>query len=306
MYDPLRTEGDEVQTTEVTGSTVPRRQLGRYMRDLRGRARMTVRAAAQELEWSEGKIWRIETGQSSMRSHDAELMCRVYGADVETATALKALAKETRATGWWHSYGDVIPEFFDVYIGLEETASSFRWYEMDLVPGLLQTEAYARALIRGANPSLDDEEIERLVRVRTGRTGLLTRMTAPPTFQAVVGEAVLRCPVGGSAVMAAQLHRMLELGELEHIQLRVVPFAAGLHAGLHSRPFITLRFPVKLDGRDSEPPTVYVESFTGALYLDKPSELARYDAAWDELWQSALDEEGSAHLIRQAAREFER
>jgi transcriptional regulator with XRE-family HTH domain len=238
--------------TEVTGSTVPRRQLGRYMRDLRGQARMTVKAAAKALEWSEGKIWRIETGQSSMRSHDAELMCRTYGTDVEMTDVLKALAHETKARGWWHSYGDVIPEFFDVYIGLEEAASDFCWYENDLVPGLLQTEAYARALIVSATPDLDADEIERRVRVRVGRATLITRPTAPPVFRAVVGEAVLRCPVGGPQVLAEQLEHLERLSQLEHVQVRVMPFAAGLHLGMHSRPFITLRFPENPGGRPTE------------------------------------------------------
>lgn len=304
VYDPFRTEGDEVQQTEVTGSTVPRRQLGRFMRDLRGRARMTVRAAAQELEWSEGKIWRIETGQSSMRSHDAELMCRIYGAGLETTGALKALAKETKASGWWHSYGAAIPEFLDVYIGLEESASSFCWYETHLVPGLLQTEAYARALIENANPGVDAEEIERRVRVRIGRGALLTRPAALPAFRAVIGETTLRCPIGGAEVMAEQMEHLAQMTRLEHVQVRIMPFSAGLHTGVHSGPFITLRFPVNANGRESEPPTVYVESFTGALYLDKPAEVERYDAAWEDIWSSSLDEAASVDLMEQAAREF--
>src|SRR5258708_901857 len=106
----------------TTGSTVPRRQLGRYLRDLRNAARMTVRAASQRLEWSEAKLWRIETGQTSLRSLDVEAMCRLYGADPQMTEALMGLAKETKARGWWHSYGDAIPETFDLYIGLEEAA----------------------------------------------------------------------------------------------------------------------------------------------------------------------------------------
>jgi len=290
--------------TEITGSTVPRRQLGRSMRDLRGHARMTVRAAAQALEWSEGKIWRIETGQTSMRSHDAELMCRIYGADAETTGALAALAKETRSRGWWHSYGDVIPEFFDMYIGLEEVASSFRWYENDLVPGLLQTEAYARALIVAANPGVDTAEIENRVRVRIGRGNLLTRPADPPRFQAVLGEAVLRSPVGGRLVMHDQLKHLVRMMQFEHVGIRVVPFARGGHPGLYSRPFITLRFPEKADGRASEPPTVYVEAFTGSLYLDKPSEVMRYDSAWGDLWACSLGAEESREFIREAAKEM--
>ncbi len=109
---------------ETTGSTVPRMQLGRYLRELRQQQRLTVRAAAERLEWSEAKIWRIETGQVSLRSLDVEAMCRIYGATADLTEALMGLAKETKARGWWHSYGDVIPEGFDVYIGLEEAAAS--------------------------------------------------------------------------------------------------------------------------------------------------------------------------------------
>src|SRR4051794_19160598 len=124
----------------TTGSTVPRRQLGRYLRDMRNRARLTVKAAATELEWSEAKIWRIETGQTSLRSLDVEAMCKVYGAPADVTKGLMGLAKETKARGWWHAYGDVIPEWLEVYVGLEEAASRLSMYESELVPGLLQTE----------------------------------------------------------------------------------------------------------------------------------------------------------------------
>ena len=125
---------------QMTGSTVPRRQLGRYLRDLRNSQRLTVRAAAERLEWSEAKIWRIETGQVSLRSLDVEAMCRIYGAPAELTQGLMGLAKETKAKGWWQAYGDVIPDWLDLYIGLEESASRISWYESGLVPGLLQTE----------------------------------------------------------------------------------------------------------------------------------------------------------------------
>src|SRR3954471_20191350 len=162
----LITRGAALMADGVTGSTVPRRQLGRYLRDLRNRSRLTVRGAAQRLEWSEARIWRIETGQTSLRSLDVETMCRIYGAEPELAEALMGLARETKARGWWHSYGDVIPEGFDVYIGLEEAAVSLSWYESELIPGLLQTEDYARTLIRTDNSGVDDTEVERRVHVR--------------------------------------------------------------------------------------------------------------------------------------------
>jgi transcriptional regulator with XRE-family HTH domain len=290
---------------ETTGSTVPRRQLGRYLRDLRQQQRLTVRAAAERLEWSEAKIWRIETGQVSLRSLDVEAMCRIYGATAELTGALMGLAKETKARGWWHAYGDVIPEGFDVYIGLEESASSLAWYESELVPGLLQTEDYAHTVIEADNPGVDEREIDRRVHVRLARQALLTRVTAAPELHVVLNEAIIRRPVGGTAVMARQLDRLLEAGELPNMALRVMPFSAGLHHGIMSGPFVILRFPLNGDGKETEPPTVYVDGFTGALYLDKPNEIERYNQAFHDIWNTALDENGSRELFHQAARELE-
>lgn len=288
----------------TTGSTVPRRQLGRHLRDLRNASRLTVRAAAKALEWSEPKIWRIETGQVSLRSLDVEAMCRTYGANSELTNGLMGLAKETKNRGWWHAYGDVIPETFDLYIGLEEAAERLSWYESELVPGLFQTPDYARALIKRSNPERDDAEVERRVHVRVTRQALLTRVTAPPIVDVALNEAILRRPVGGTKVMAEQLEHLVHLNELENISIRVVPYAAGLHEGLMSGPFVTLRFPANGDSSYGEPPTVYVEGFAGALYLDKPNEIERYDGAFTSIWGSALDEAGSTSLLKQAVREL--
>jgi transcriptional regulator with XRE-family HTH domain len=288
----------------TTGSTVPRRQLGRYLRDLRGSARLTVKAAAKELEWSEAKIWRIETGQTSLRSLDVQAMCKVYGATPELTEALMGLAKETKGRGWWHAYGDVIPEGFDLYIGLEEAASHFRWYESELVPGLLQTKAYARTLISRDNPGVDDEEIDRRVRLRIERQTLLSRVTAAPTIEVALNEAVLRRPVGGAEVMAEQLHHLARVAAYPNVSLRVVPFTVGLHDGLMSGPFVILNFPTNGEGKETEPPTVYVDGFTGALYLDKPNEIERYSGAFTSIHGAALNDDESTDLIQQAAREL--
>ena len=287
----------------TTGSTVPRRQLGRYLRDLRNRSRLTVRAAAGRLEWSEAKIWRIETGQTSLRSLDVETMCRIYGAPDDLTEALMGLAKETKARGWWHSYGDVIPEGFDVYMGLEEAAARFAWYESELVPGLLQTEDYARTLIQAGNPGVDEAEIERRVHVRIPRQALLTRVTDPPTLEVAINEAILRRPVGGERVITGQLRHLHEANELPNVSIRVMPFAAGLHHGIASGPFVMLTFPRNGSGQETEPPIVYVESLTGELYLDKPREIDRYAATFTNIWESSLDETASGQLISQAARE---
>lgn len=285
----------------ATGSTVPRRQLGRYLRDLRGQARFTVRAAAAALEWSEAKIWRIETGQTSMRSLDVEQMCRVYGAPADLTASLMALAKETKTKGWWHAYGDVIPEGFDVYIGLEEAASQLHQYSGTLVPGLLQTPEYARSLIRLDNQEVSEEEIERRVQIRVKRQSLLTRST-PPTMNVALSEAALRSPVGGADVMAGQLERLAEVNKLGNVSVRVMPFAAGLNYGMLSGSFVMLRFPE--GGAASEPTTVYVEGYTGALYLDKPREVGRFEQAFRSIWEMALSEPESTRFFRQVAKEL--
>jgi transcriptional regulator with XRE-family HTH domain len=283
------------------GSTVPRRQLGRYLRDLRTSAGLTVRTAARELERSEPTLWRVETGQVSVRSLDVEQMCRLYGASADMTKALMALAKETKARGWWQAYGDVVPEWFDLYVGLEAAANRISWYESELVPGLLQTPEYARALIQLDHHGAEDNEVDRWVQLRMGRQAILRRPIDPPLLRVTLRESVIRCPVGGAAVMTGQLHRLADASELPNISLRIVPFAAGLHPGMMSGPFEILRFPVNGGGLESEPPTVYADIYTGAIYLDKPHEVERYDRAFEEIWGTALDEPSSRKLIRQAA-----
>ncbi len=291
-------------TTETTGSTVPRRQLGRYLRDLRNRQRITVKAAAEQMEWSETKIWRVETGQTSLRSHDVALMCSLYAAPPDMTEALMGLAKETKARGWWHSYGDVIPENFDLYLGLEEAAHQLAWYEAELVPGLLQTEGYARTIISADKPDVPEEEISRRVQLRIERQALIRRPTAPLALRVVLNESILRRPVGGREVMAAQLDALADAVGLPNVKLRVVPFTAGLHQGVMSGPFVLLRFPANGDGRDSEPPTVYVDGFTGDLYLDKQAEVEQYSDAFETIWAAASSEDRSAQVIRQTAEDF--
>jgi transcriptional regulator with XRE-family HTH domain len=285
----------------MTGSTVPRRQLGRYLRDLRNAAGVTVKDAARGLEWSEAKMWRIETGQTSLRSLDVEAMCRIYGARAETTKALMSLAKETKAKGWWQAYGDAVPEWFDLFVGLEAAASRLFQYEQELVPGLFQTEDYARTLIVADNPGVAQAEIDRRVGLRMARQALVRRPIDPPTLQVALNESVLRWPVGGIGTMVAQLERLVEASELPNVSLRVIPFSGGRHPGMLSGSFNILRFPLNGNGEESEPPTVYADLFTGALYLDKPGEIKRYDDAFAGIWDHALDEPSSRELIQQEA-----
>jgi transcriptional regulator with XRE-family HTH domain len=289
-------------TDAQAGSTVPRRQLGRYLHDLRVKTGLTARAAARELERSEPTLWRIENGHTATRSLDVEQMCRLYGATADMTKALMALAKETRARGWWQAYGDVVPEWLDLYIGLEAAATRIDWYESELVPGLFQTGDYARALIREHAPDKSDSEIDRRVELRLARQAILRRPVDPPLLRVALREPMLRCPVGGARVMAGQLDRLAEASELPNVSLRVVPVATGLHSGMLSGPFEILRFPVNGNGEESEPPTVYTDIYTGALYLDKPHEVNRYDQAFGKLWKTALDDEASRELIRESAK----
>ncbi|MER5891212.1 helix-turn-helix transcriptional regulator [Streptomyces sp. NPDC001941] len=284
-----------------TGSTVPRRQLGRHLAQLRKSARYTVRSAARYLEWSEAKMWRIESGQTSLRSLDVEAMCRLYGAEPEITQALMGLAKETKARGWWHAYGEAIPESFDLYIGLEEAASHLDTYERDLVPGLLQTADYARAIINAGHPTADESFVAARVALRVARQVLLTRVAGAPLLRVLLDEAVLRRQIGSKHAMGGQLRHLMEMGRLPHVTIRIVPFAAGLHLGVLSGPYTVLRFPTNGDGTATEPDTVYTDGFTGALYLDKEAETAKYRAAYQATWDAALSEHESTALITETA-----
>jgi transcriptional regulator with XRE-family HTH domain len=288
----------------LTGSTVPRRQLGRYLRALRVEAGLTVRAAARELERSEPTLWRIESGQVAVRSLDVEQMCRLYGAKEDMTKALMALAKETKAKGWWQTYGDVVPEWFDLFVGLEAAANRMTEYEHSLIPGLFHTEAYARTLIKADHPEESDQEAARRLSLRLGRQAILKRPIDPPAIRVALREAVLRSPVGGPGIMAGQLDHLAEVSELPNVSLRVIPAEAGYHPGMSTGSFTVLRFPLNGGGQESEPPTIYQEMYTGALYLDKPAEVERFDAAFEAIWDTALDERSSRNLIGRTAEDM--
>ncbi|ONM46440.1 helix-turn-helix domain-containing protein [Nocardia donostiensis] len=266
----------------TTGSTMPRRRLGRQLRDLRNRAGMTTRVAAQRLEWSEAKIWRIETGQTSLRGLDVEAMCMVYGAPAEVVAPLRALARDTKARGWWTAYNEAIGDGFDVYLGLEEAATRLAGYEDQLIPGLLQTESYTRALLRAARPQLTQIEIERRVRLRMARQALLTREPSAPCLDVVIDEAALRRRIGDATVVAGQLDRLLRADQLPNVRIRLLPSNTGYHPGSETGRFVLLEFAAAAAGQAPEPSVVYVEAFTGPQYLDKATDTTRYQQAFDD------------------------
>ncbi len=269
---------------------------------------MTVKAVAKEMEFSEAKLFRMEAGDTSMRALEVERMCQIYGATPEITESLIALARETKAKGWWHSYSDVINEDFAAYIGLEETADHLAWYESDLVPGLLQTEDYARAILTmkpSSSPALDDSEaVERSIQFRLSRQRVLTRPTAPVSLQVVLGETILRRPTGGRNTLAGQVQHLLDRSDLPNVEIKVMPHHVGEHAGIISGPFVLLQFPATGPHRLAEPTTVYADQFTGTLYLDQPAEIAMYEAAWADLWATALSESQSRDFISKALKEI--
>lgn len=280
-----------VKATAV-GSTVPRRQLGRELRRLREEAAVTVAQAAEALEWSGPKVWRIEKGAVPMRALDVEAMCRIYGAPPALTDALMALAAETRATGWWHAYGRSIPEWFDLYVGLEQAASALRAYEPELVPGLLQTEAYAREVVRAGRPGLPVQDVEQRVRLRLRRQRILHRPLpiGPPRLDVIIGEGALERMPGDPAIARAQLQHLVEMARRPGMSVALLPFSARLHRATHLGGFTILDFPSR-GGRPAEPTTVYSEGLTGALYLDQPDEIDEFEQVWGSISDPCLDEE---------------
>ncbi|MEU4555577.1 helix-turn-helix protein [Micromonospora violae] len=286
-----------------SGSTVPRRQLGRYLRELRENAYVTVTAAAKELEWSAPRIWRYETGQVSMHPNDVAAMCRVYGASPETIETMRALARETKAHGWWHSYGEAIKDWFKLYVGLEAAATRIRKYEVDLVPGLLQTVEYMTEVIATDHPQMGEQQRQAKVDVRLRRQRLLARaIPRAPRLDVILGEAVLRRPLRDRAAMARQLESLLMSSRQHNIGIRVLPLDAGLVRWAQAGTFTMLDFPS--DVREPEPTTIYMDGPCGAVYLDKTHEIEIYEDAWRSLGERALSADESRELIAAIAKEM--
>jgi len=263
------------------GSTVRRMQLGARLRALRRAAGLSREEAAHPLRGSESKISRMELGRVGFKERDIADLLTLYGVeDPLERQRLLDFAREANSPSWWHSYGDVLDPWFQSYLDFEEAAELIRTYEVQFVPGLLQTEAYARAVISlGYDPSAA-EEIERRARLRMERKQLLLRPDAPKLW-AVLDEAVLRRPIGGVDVLRGQIAALIELTDLPGVQLQVMPFASGGHAA-SGGAFSVLRFPY-----EELSDVVYIEHLTGGLYLDRREEVDRYSAAISRLFIEA-------------------
>jgi transcriptional regulator with XRE-family HTH domain len=255
--------------SEWAGPTVRRMLVGAQLRRLRTEAGISREEAAEAIRASEWKIHRLENGQVGFKERDIVDLLRRYGVDDPGEVAeFAALAREANTPGWWQQYGDVLPQWFRAYVDLESAATLIRTYEGQFVPGLLQTDDYIRAVIRGAGLE-SSEELGRRVRLRMARQTLLTR-EHPPRLWAVVDEAALRRPVGGRDVMRGQLERLIAAAKLPNVTLQILPFAGGAHPAMVGA-YTILRF------ADRElPDVVYLEHLTNAVYLDKREEVEKH------------------------------
>ncbi|WP_090934279.1 helix-turn-helix domain-containing protein [Nonomuraea jiangxiensis] len=276
------------------GPTALRILVGAQLRQLREARGISREKAGYTIRASHSKISRMECGRCSFKLRDvADLLILYDVADDAERSALLTLAEQANAPGWWQDYRDVIPDWFDTYLGLEQDAALIRTHEIQFVPGLLQTEDYARAVISQGLRGEPAEQIERRVEVRMRRQRILAAPT-PRKLWAVLDEAALRRPIGGAAVMRDQLRRLGELAESPHITLQVMPFSAeGTVGGVG--PITVLRFAqAELDD------VVYLEHFAGAQYLTKPSEVSPYQQLMNEFIVQAPPPAATREILRQA------
>lgn len=282
-----------------TNPTIRRRRLGAELRRLREAAGMSAGEAARHLECSASKISRLETGRVPARHRDVRDLLAVYRvADEVTRATLLDLVGQSHEQGWWQSYNDVLPDWLRTYIGLEGDASAIHSYESVLIPGVLQTEEYARALIRASDRGASPVEVERMVELRLERQKRLERDDRPE-MSLVLDEAALRRPVGGNAVLRAQLERLVEASERPGLWVQMMPFEAGGYPA-QGFPFTIFNFSHQLDT-----PVVYVEGLSGATYLEKAHEVARYKVAFDYMRARALDREDWVVAIKQIVKTLE-
>lgn len=288
------------------GSTLPRRQVGRYLRELRQGAGLTIAELARRIERGATTVQRLETGTAErIRLWDIDAICRVCGADETTSGALKGLAQQGNTKSWWHQYGDLIPLNFDVYMGLEAAARKLTSFQ-ELVPGLLQTPDYARTLTRLAHPSEPDSEIARRVELRGRRQIMLTKKNDPVPFDVILDESVLHRVIGSRRTMEVQLRHLADIGTRENIDVRILPFGVGIPLGDLTGPFMILDFADLAGGDSLEPPVVYAEGYTGDMYFEDTDVVQQFRNAHADLRRVTLTPQDSRQLLREKAREFAR
>ncbi|MET8680636.1 helix-turn-helix transcriptional regulator [Streptomyces sp. NPDC004647] len=277
--------------------TVRRRRLGQELRRLRELKGMTAEEVAERLLVSQSKISRLENGRRSISQRDVRDLCGVYEVeDHRIVDSLMQMAKDSRQQGWWHAFGD-IP--YSVYIGLETDAASLRVYEPQVMPGLLQTRTYAESVIAGALPEASSADIDKRVEVRLRRQERIGAEN-PLRLWAVLDESTLRRVVGGPQIMREQLEHVVELSQLPHVTVQVMPYAMGAHPGVTGQ-YTILEFP---DASDSS--VVYLEGVTSDLYLEKANDVQSYSVMYEHLRAQALNVDQTRQFISDVAKEYAR
>lgn len=285
------------QVQQGSGPTALRILLGSQLRRLRETKGLSREEAGHLIRGSESKISRMELGRVGLRERDVADLLTFYGVEDEAArSAVMDLLLRANEPGWWHRFNDLLPSWFQTYVGLEEAASRIRTYEVQFVPGLLQTEEYAKAVITAGSAGVAPQEIIRRVDLRMERQQVLDRADGP-FFWAVIDEAALRRPIGGSEVMRAQLEHLLDLMRQPNITIQVMPFSFGGHSA-EGGAFSVLRF------QDQElPDVVYVEQLASALYLDKREEVDRYSEVMERLCAVSTTPGETTDILRRIIKE---
>lgn len=282
----------------ASGPTVRRMLVGAQLRRLRESKGISREDAGWAIRGSESKISRIELGRVSFKIRDVADLLTLYGVvDEAPRTLLLNMAREANQPGWWHAYGDLLPSWLQSYLDLEAAASLIRTYEIQFVPGLLQTEAYARAVITLGHSGAKPDEIDRRVSVRMARKQLLTRADAPQLW-VVLDEAVLRRPIGGRDVMRAQIEALVQANTMPNVRLQILPFRFGGHAATGGA-FSILRF-----AEQELPDVVYVEFLTNAYYIERQEEVDQYSLAAGRLFVEAEPPVRTPVVLREAIRDL--
>ncbi|MFI9244661.1 helix-turn-helix domain-containing protein [Streptomyces sp. NPDC053086] len=280
--------------------SVLRMILGRQLEELRTRAGLGYAEAGAAIGVSHSTIRRMEAAKvARLRLADAEKLLQVYGVtDQEEIDTFLQSVREANKRGWWHTYRDVMPEWFAAYLSLEQAALQMRAYENQFVHGLLQTEDYARALLTAAEPHPSTETTERRLALRMRRQEVLARPT-PPRLWVVMDETALRRPVGGPEVMRAQIDHLIEVGRLPHITVQLMPFANGPHPALPAGAFHLFRFRAR-----ELPDIAYLSGLVGAVYLDKAVDVVVYREALDRLSVQAASGRKTETLLAALRKEW--
>ncbi|MGW4719234.1 helix-turn-helix domain-containing protein [Nocardia sp. NPDC004260] len=287
------------------GSTLPRRQLGRALREAREGAGFTLERAAQLMEMGKTSVGRIEKGQNDkVRLRDVEAFGKLYGLDGTQIDELKALAQQSATKSWWQSSRHLLLPGYNTYLGLESAASHLHFYQPLVMPGLLQAKDYATAIEGPISPAETAADIERRVILRLQRSAILTRHYSPVQAEFLLHQSVLHTIVGSPRTMALQLRHTADLGTRENVTVRILPYSAG-HPGRHvATPYIVLDFPRDARGY-VEPSVVYTESIIGRMFFEDDTDVNQFRVVHESLRAAALEEQASRDLLRKTARSYE-